>query len=72
MIAGSTGGSQVSQRLAALLSHLVPQAPEGMAGRVRFEQLASLLRLTPVMMSANIFNAVLVCVAGPRVARLVF
>ncbi|MBO9558482.1 MAG: PAS domain-containing protein, partial [Caulobacter sp.] len=35
-----------------------------MAGRVRFEQLVSIQRLTPVMMGANIVNAQLVCLAG--------
>jgi diguanylate cyclase (GGDEF)-like protein/PAS domain S-box-containing protein len=42
----------------------MPPVPEAMAGKVRFEQLASLQRLTPVMMTANIINAALVCLAG--------
>ncbi|WP_426031860.1 putative bifunctional diguanylate cyclase/phosphodiesterase [Caulobacter sp. DWP3-1-3b2] len=47
-----------------LVSRLIPPVPEAIAGRVRMEQLQSILRLTPVMMSANIVNAILVCVAG--------
>jgi len=38
--------------------------PEEMAGRVRMEQLVSILRLTPVMMGANIIIAALVSTAG--------
>ena len=47
-----------------LLSRLPPTVAEPMAGRVRWEQVASTLRLTPVMMTANIINALLVCAAG--------
>lgn len=53
-----------SSRVAALLSRHLPVVPEAMAGRVRFEQLASIQRLTPVMMAANIINAQLVFLAG--------
>ena len=51
-------------RGAALLSRHLPAVPEAMAGRVRFEQLVSIQRLTPVMMGANIINAQLVFLAG--------
>jgi diguanylate cyclase (GGDEF)-like protein/PAS domain S-box-containing protein len=50
--------------LSRLQSRLPPPVPEAMAGRVRWEQLASILRLTPVMMTANVVNALLVCLAG--------
>lgn len=50
--------------LTALWSRLSPPVPEAIAGRVRWEQLSSILRLTPVMMTVNIFNALLVCLAG--------
>jgi diguanylate cyclase (GGDEF)-like protein len=43
---------------------MLPVVPDEMAGRVRMEQLVSILRLTPVMMGANIFIAALVCLAG--------
>ncbi|WP_419321490.1 putative bifunctional diguanylate cyclase/phosphodiesterase [Caulobacter sp. ErkDOM-E] len=43
---------------------MLPVVPEEMAGRVRMEQLASILRLTPIMMGANIVIAMLVCLAG--------
>ncbi|MBW8860106.1 MAG: hypothetical protein JF570_10390, partial [Caulobacter sp.] len=56
--------SRISSRAAALLSRHLPAVPEAMAGRVRFEQLASIQRLTPVMMVANIVNAQLVFLAG--------
>jgi diguanylate cyclase (GGDEF)-like protein/PAS domain S-box-containing protein len=56
--------SRTSSRAVALLSRHLPVVPEAMAGRVRFEQLASIQRLTPVMMAANIINAQLVCLAG--------
>ena len=51
-------------RVAARLSRHLPVVPEAIAGRVRFEQLAGIQRLTPVMMAANIINAQLVCLAG--------
>ncbi|PZR37373.1 putative bifunctional diguanylate cyclase/phosphodiesterase [Caulobacter segnis] len=38
--------------------------PEAMAGRVRMEQVQSILRLTPFMMGANILIAILVALAG--------
>jgi len=50
--------------LSRIRSRLPQPVPEPMAGRVRFEQLASIQRLTPVMMIANIFNAQLICLAG--------
>jgi diguanylate cyclase (GGDEF)-like protein/PAS domain S-box-containing protein len=56
--------SRISSRATALLSRHLPAVPEAMAGRVRFEQLASIQRLTPVMMAANIVNAQLVFLAG--------
>ncbi|WP_231499489.1 bifunctional diguanylate cyclase/phosphodiesterase [Caulobacter sp. UNC358MFTsu5.1] len=56
--------SGTASRAAALLSRHLTAVPEAMAGRVRFEQLASIQRLTPVMMAANIINAQLVCLAG--------
>jgi hypothetical protein len=48
----------------ALLSRHLPVVPEAMAGRVRFEHWCSILRMTPVMMGANIIIAQLVCLAG--------
>lgn len=48
----------------ALLARLLPEVPEAMAGRVRFEQVQSILRMTPVMMGANIVIALLVGLAG--------
>jgi diguanylate cyclase (GGDEF)-like protein/PAS domain S-box-containing protein len=56
--------SGTSSRIVALLSRHLPVVPEALAGRVRFEQLVSIQRLTPVMMAANIINAQLVCLAG--------
>jgi len=56
--------SGTSSRTAALLARHLPAVPEAMAGRVRFEQLVSIQRLTPVMMAANIVNALLVFLAG--------
>ena len=56
--------SSFATRVAALMSRQLPAVPEAMAGRVRFEQLVSIQRLTPVMMGANIINAQLVCLAG--------
>ena len=50
--------------LSRVRSRLPQPVPEPMAGRVRFEQLASIQRLTPVMMIANIFNAQLIALAG--------
>ena len=43
---------------------MLPVVPDEMAGRVRMEQLVSILRLTPIMMGANIFIAILVGQAG--------
>ena len=54
----------VEQRMATRFASLSPAVPEAMAGRVRMEQLLSILRLTPVMMSANIIIATLVLLAG--------
>jgi diguanylate cyclase (GGDEF)-like protein len=51
-------------RLSTLFARMLPVVPEEMAGRVRMEQLTSILRLTPVMMSANIIIALLVNLAG--------
>ena len=48
----------------AAFARMLPIVPEEMAGRVRMEQLVSILRLTPVMMGANIVIAMLVCLAG--------
>jgi diguanylate cyclase (GGDEF)-like protein/PAS domain S-box-containing protein len=56
--------SGLTARAAAMASRQLPAVPEAMAGRVRFEQLASIQRLTPVMMAANIINAQLVSLAG--------
>ncbi|WP_419252469.1 putative bifunctional diguanylate cyclase/phosphodiesterase [Caulobacter sp. ErkDOM-YI] len=56
--------SIIAGRLAPLLSPMLPVVPEEMAGRVRMEQLASILRLTPIMMGANIVIAMLVCLTG--------
>jgi diguanylate cyclase (GGDEF)-like protein/PAS domain S-box-containing protein len=50
--------------LAALFAWITPEVPEAMAGRVRFEQVQSILRMTPVMMGANITIAALVSLAG--------
>jgi len=64
----ATGERKFPHQLAFLRSRLLsklPQpVPEPMAGRVRWEQLVSIQRLTPVMMAANIVNALLVCLAG--------
>jgi diguanylate cyclase (GGDEF)-like protein/PAS domain S-box-containing protein len=43
---------------------MLPALPEAMAGRVRMEQVQSILRMTPVMMGANIIIAILVALAG--------
>ena len=43
---------------------MLPVLPEAMAGRVRMEQVQSILRMTPVMMGANIIIAILVAFAG--------
>ncbi len=43
---------------------MLPALPEAMAGRVRMEQVQSILRMTPVMMGANIIIAILVAFAG--------
>ncbi|CAN5356833.1 hypothetical protein BH10PSE3_BH10PSE3_15880 [soil metagenome] len=56
--------SLLPEGLTALWSRLSPPVPEAIAGRVRWEQLSSILRLTPVMMTINIVNALLVCLAG--------
>ena len=64
----ATAERTLSLGLTFLLSHVrsrvSPPIPDSMAGRVRWEQVASILRLTPVMMTANIINALLVCAAG--------
>ncbi len=44
----------------ALVARFSPAVPEAMAGRVRMEQVQAILRLTPVMMGANILIASLV------------
>jgi diguanylate cyclase (GGDEF)-like protein/PAS domain S-box-containing protein len=54
----------IDRGLSALSARLVPHVPEAMAGRVRMEQVQSILRMTPVMMSANIVIALLVGLAG--------
>ena len=60
-----TVASTLIQRGAsALMSRLAVQTPEAMAGRVRMEQVQSILRMTPVMMGANIVIALLVGLAG--------
>lgn len=46
------------------MSRLLPAPPEAMAGRIRMEQVQSILRMTPVMMGANIMIAILVALAG--------
>ena len=56
--------SAVSSLLIARVTRHSASVPEAIAGRVRFEQLASIQRLTPLMMIANIFNAQLICLAG--------
>ena len=48
---------------------MLPALPEAMAGRVRMEQVQSILRMTPVMMGANIMIAILVAFAGQGSAR---
>ncbi|PHY21185.1 bifunctional diguanylate cyclase/phosphodiesterase [Caulobacter sp. BP25] len=56
------------------MSRLLPAPPEAMAGRVRMEQVQSILRMTPVMMGANIMIAILVALAGygsPRADALI-
>jgi diguanylate cyclase (GGDEF)-like protein len=53
-------------RLSAVFARMFPVVPEEMAGRVRMEQLTSILRLTPVMMGANIVIALLVNMAGAK------
>ncbi|UAL09955.1 putative bifunctional diguanylate cyclase/phosphodiesterase [Caulobacter segnis] len=54
----------IHRGLSALYARLVPHVPEAMAGRVRMEQVQSILRMTPVMMGANIVIALLVGAAG--------
>ena len=56
--------SSIIERGRGALAGMLPAVPEDMAGRVRMEQLASILRLTPIMMGANIVIAMLVCLAG--------
>ncbi len=56
--------SSIVERGRAAFARMLPTVPEEMAGRVRMEQLVSILRLTPVMMGANIVIALLVCLAG--------
>lgn len=60
----AAASSITAGRLNALFASMLPAVPEEMAGRVRMEQLASILRLTPIMMGANIIIAMLVCLAG--------
>ena len=54
----------LNRALTALSSAGLPSVPEAMAGRVRMEQVQSILRMTPVMMGANIVIAALVLLAG--------
>ena len=56
--------SSIVERVRSAFAGMLPAVPEEMAGRVRMEQLASILRLTPIMMGANIIIAMLVCLAG--------
>jgi diguanylate cyclase (GGDEF)-like protein/PAS domain S-box-containing protein len=58
--------SGLSSRVATRVTRHRAVVPEALAGRVRFEQLVSIQRLTPVMMIANVVNAQLVCLAGLR------
>ena len=54
----------INRGASALHDRLLPHVPEAMAGRVRMEQVQSILRMTPVMMGANIVIAMLVGLAG--------
>ncbi|MBO9543826.1 EAL domain-containing protein [Caulobacter sp.] len=54
----------INRGASALHDRLLPHVPEAMAGRVRMEQVQSILRMTPVMMGANIVIALLVGLAG--------
>ena len=57
--------SSLLDRVTAVLpSQVLADAPESLAGRVRMEQVQSILRMTPVMMGANIAIAFLVSLAG--------
>lgn len=56
--------SLLDRFVAVLPSQVLADAPESLAGRVRMEQVQSILRMTPVMMSANIAIAFLVSLAG--------
>jgi len=56
--------SLFSRVVAAIAARMSPTVPEAMAGRVRMEQVQSILRMTPVMMGANLVIALLVGVAG--------
>ena len=56
--------SMIGRGLTALTERVSPAVPEAMAGRVRMEQVQSILRMTPVMMGANIVIAMLVNLAG--------
>jgi len=60
----STTARALIDRGRLALSALLPVVPEALAGRMRMEQLLIILRLTPVMMGANIFIAALVLLAG--------
>jgi diguanylate cyclase (GGDEF)-like protein len=61
----SAAASPISEgRFSAVFARMLPAVPEEMAGRVRMEQLVSILRLTPVMMGANILIAALVSMTG--------
>ena len=60
----TAASSPIGRAVAALFARMSPDVPEAMAGRARFEQVQSILRMTPVMMGANIVIAALVCLAG--------
>jgi diguanylate cyclase (GGDEF)-like protein/PAS domain S-box-containing protein len=61
---GIVASTLINRGASALSARLFPQVPDAMAGRVRFEQVQSILRMTPVMMGANIVIALLVGLAG--------
>jgi len=54
----------INRGASALFAGIAPHVPEAMAGRVRMEQVQSILRMTPVMMGANIIIALLVGLAS--------
>ncbi|WP_082749614.1 EAL domain-containing protein [Caulobacter sp. CCH5-E12] len=60
----ATISSLLHRAVASLQVPALADAPEALAGRVRMEQVQSILRMTPVMMSANIAIAFLVSMAG--------